>query len=116
MKQNVALARSLGVLNVPDQSRVAIAEIDRLDPGEVCIMSTGSQGEPRSALAGDNQEGVVDAYSQAHPGSQEGGHAGHGGHQPDSPPAIRSGHCRWGHPPRSPTRRLQRGHAANASW
>jgi ribonuclease J len=51
MKNNVALARSLGVLRIPDDSLVDITEIDRFGPGEICIISTGSQGEPRSALA-----------------------------------------------------------------
>lgn len=51
MKQNVELARSLGVLRIPEGALVDIAEIDRFQPGEVCVISTGSQGEPRSALA-----------------------------------------------------------------
>ncbi|MDA8359171.1 MAG: ribonuclease J [Actinomycetota bacterium] len=51
MKQNVALARSLGILRIPDDKLIDISQIDRLDPRQVCIISTGSQGEPRSALA-----------------------------------------------------------------
>jgi ribonuclease J len=51
MKKNVALARQLGVLRIPDDRMVDIEEIDRLQPGEVCVISTGSQGEPMSALA-----------------------------------------------------------------
>jgi len=51
MKQNVTLARSLGLLTIPDRSLVDITEVEKLDPGDVCIISTGSQGEPRSALA-----------------------------------------------------------------
>jgi len=51
MNNNVALARSLGVLHIPDDALVDIADIDRFDPGQICIISTGSQGEPRSALA-----------------------------------------------------------------
>jgi len=51
MNNNVTLARSLGVLRIPDASLVDITEIDRFSPEEICIISTGSQGEPRSALA-----------------------------------------------------------------
>jgi len=51
MKQNVALARSLGILRIPDDKLIDISRVERLDPGRVCIISTGSQGEPRSALA-----------------------------------------------------------------
>ncbi|MDA8275210.1 MAG: ribonuclease J [Actinomycetota bacterium] len=59
MQKNVALARELGVLRIPDESMVDIGEVDDLHPGEVCVISTGSQGEPMSALArlatGDNR-------------------------------------------------------------
>ncbi len=51
MVKNVALARELGLLHISDQSIVDIEEIDRVDPGELCILSTGSQGEPMSALS-----------------------------------------------------------------
>ena len=59
MKKNVALARKLGVLRIPDSVLIDIEDIDGLPPGEVCVISTGSQGEPMSALArlasGDNR-------------------------------------------------------------
>lgn len=51
MKRNFALARELGLLRMPDATWVDIEDSYDLDPGEVCIVSTGSQGEPRSALA-----------------------------------------------------------------
>jgi ribonuclease J len=51
MKKNVALARDLGLLRVPDHAIRDIEDVDDLDPGKVCIISTGSQGEPMSALA-----------------------------------------------------------------
>ena len=51
MKKNVRLAREMGLLNIPDSTLVDIAEIGDLDPGEICIISTGSQGEPMSALS-----------------------------------------------------------------
>jgi ribonuclease J len=51
MKKNVRMGRDLGVLRIPDASLVDIEEIDKYQPGQVCIVSTGSQGEPMSALA-----------------------------------------------------------------
>jgi ribonuclease J len=51
MKKNVKLARSLGLLEIPESSLIDIEQIDKHDPGKVCIISTGSQGEPMSALA-----------------------------------------------------------------
>jgi ribonuclease J len=51
MKKNVRLARELGVLQIPDDKLVDINDIDDLEPSRVCVISTGSQGEPMSALA-----------------------------------------------------------------
>ncbi|MFM7046220.1 MAG: ribonuclease J, partial [Ilumatobacteraceae bacterium] len=51
MKKNVRMGRELGVLSVPDASLVDIDDIDRYPPERVCVISTGSQGEPMSALA-----------------------------------------------------------------
>ncbi|MFM2076618.1 MAG: hypothetical protein RJA49_508 [Actinomycetota bacterium] len=51
MKKNVRMGRDLGVLRIPDASLVDIEEADKYPPGQVCIVSTGSQGEPMSALA-----------------------------------------------------------------
>ena len=50
MKRNVALARDLGLLSIPDSRIRDIADADDLDPVKTCIISTGSQGEFRSAL------------------------------------------------------------------
>jgi ribonuclease J len=59
MGKNVELAGRLGLLQVPDNTMIDIADIDRLQPGQVCVISTGSQGEPMSALSlmatGDNK-------------------------------------------------------------
>ena len=59
MQKNVALARRLGLLHIPDHALVDVEDIDDLDPGQVCVISTGSQGEPMSALsrlaAGENR-------------------------------------------------------------
>ena len=51
MLQNVAFARELGMLALPDADMIDIDEISRFAPGEVCIVCTGSQGEPMSALS-----------------------------------------------------------------
>ncbi len=51
MGKNVALARSMGLLSIPDASLVDIEKIADRDPRRVCVISTGSQGEPMSALA-----------------------------------------------------------------
>ncbi|MCU4183730.1 ribonuclease J [Acidiferrimicrobium sp. IK] len=80
MGKNVALARSMGLLSIPDASLVDIEKISNLDPRRVCVISTGSQGEPMSALAlmasGDNKwltvgEGdLVVLSSHAIPGNE----------------------------------------------
>ncbi|MEQ1698814.1 MAG: ribonuclease J [Ilumatobacteraceae bacterium] len=51
IKKNVRMGRDLGVLSIPDASLIDIEEIDKYPPGEICVISTGSQGEPMSALA-----------------------------------------------------------------
>ena len=51
MKKNIALAMEMGVLDIPRDRIVDISEIDDLASEEVCVISTGSQGEPMSALA-----------------------------------------------------------------
>ncbi len=51
MKKNVRLARDMGLLRIPDNRLVDIEDIADLDPAKVCVISTGSQGEPMSALA-----------------------------------------------------------------
>lgn len=51
MRNNVALGRQLGMLKIPDRSFLEIEECEDMYPGEVCVISTGSQAEPRSTLA-----------------------------------------------------------------
>jgi ribonuclease J len=51
MQQNVRLARSMGLLSLTDDVIIDIDEIDRHEPGRICVICTGSQGEPMSALA-----------------------------------------------------------------
>ncbi|MGZ4755804.1 MAG: ribonuclease J, partial [Acidimicrobiia bacterium] len=48
---NVTLAREMGMLKVPSNRVIDIEEAPRFAPGEVCIICTGSQGEPMSALS-----------------------------------------------------------------
>ncbi len=59
MAKNVELAGRLGVLKVPEDALVDIEVAERMEPGRVCVVSTGSQGEPMSALslmaAGENK-------------------------------------------------------------
>lgn len=50
MKRNVSMAREMGLLHIPDGSIIDIEDVDDLEPGEVCVICTGSQGEPLSAL------------------------------------------------------------------
>ncbi|MFP5254924.1 MAG: ribonuclease J [Acidimicrobiia bacterium] len=50
MKKNMRLAREMGYLHIPEASIVDIEDIDDLPDGQICVISTGSQGEPMSAL------------------------------------------------------------------
>ena len=51
MKKNIKLARDMGLLDIPDTRLRDIADVGDVPPGELCVISTGSQGEPMSALA-----------------------------------------------------------------
>lgn len=51
MVKNVNIASNLGYLNVPDGLLIRAHDIALLPPDRVTILSTGSQGEPLSALA-----------------------------------------------------------------
>ena len=50
MVKNANIARNLGYLDVPDGAMIKLTEIDDYRPEEILIISTGSQGEPLSAL------------------------------------------------------------------
>jgi len=50
MKKNVRLAKEMGLLDIADSKLLDIEDVRDLDPGKVCVISTGSQGEPMSAL------------------------------------------------------------------
>ena len=50
MEQVVAKALELGYLEAPEGTVVSLDAINKLPENEVCIVTTGSQGEPMSAL------------------------------------------------------------------
>ena len=50
MVRNLGIARDLGLLNVPEGLLVSLDEATNLPADEIVFMSTGSQGEPMSAL------------------------------------------------------------------
>ena len=50
MVRNMGIARDLGLLNIPAGLVVNIEEATNLPPEQIVLMSTGSQGEPMSAL------------------------------------------------------------------
>ena len=51
--------KRLGIISIPDGMLVDIEDVDTVPAGEMCVISTGSQGEPMSALSlmatGDNK-------------------------------------------------------------
>ena len=47
----VAVATELGYLNIPDNMLIDLNDISKYEDNEVVIITTGSQGEPMSALA-----------------------------------------------------------------
>lgn len=51
MVSNVAIAAQLGYLQVPPGALVKLEELDQLPPEQVTLLTTGSQGEPLSALS-----------------------------------------------------------------
>lgn len=50
MTNVVAVAEELGYLNVPDNVLIDLADINNYEPGKIVVITTGSQGEPLSAL------------------------------------------------------------------
>jgi len=63
MENYTRTARELGYFSVPEGSLIHPKEIDKLPDSELCIITTGSQGEPTSALSrmalGDHRHVVV---------------------------------------------------------
>ena len=50
MEANVKLARKLHLLHAETADFIDLENVDRYEPGEVCVICTGSQGEPMAAL------------------------------------------------------------------
>ena len=50
MVENAKMARKLGYLTIPDGLQVNIDKALKMDPAEIVLMSTGTQGEPSSIL------------------------------------------------------------------
>lgn len=50
MVANVGIARELGYLKIPDGLIVDLRELDNIPPQRAVLLTTGSQGEPMSAL------------------------------------------------------------------
>ena len=49
---NIArVAMQLGDLKIPEGRLIAVDDIDRYDDSEICVLTTGSQGEPMSGLS-----------------------------------------------------------------
>ena len=80
MKRNLQIAREMGKITVSDKDLFDIEKLGDHDPSQVLILSTGSQGEPMSALAlmanGDNrfvkigQNDTIILSSHAIPGNE----------------------------------------------
>lgn len=51
MVRNMGVARDMGYLTIPADLVVDIRDVDELPPEKVVLISTGSQGEPMSALS-----------------------------------------------------------------
>lgn len=51
MDRNIRVARELGYLKYKDTDRIRVEDIDDYHPVEIVILTTGSQGEPLSALS-----------------------------------------------------------------
>lgn len=66
MKNVIGIARELGYIKIPDQSIIQENQLKNYRNSEVCIVCTGSQGEPMAALSrivsGDNR------FTQIYPG------------------------------------------------
>ncbi|MGW0227663.1 ribonuclease J [Actinopolymorpha singaporensis] len=51
MVRNMGIASDLGFLRVPPNTVIDVRDVDKYEPNEVVLISTGSQGEPLSALS-----------------------------------------------------------------
>jgi ribonuclease J len=62
MVLNTRLAKELGYLAIPAGLEITVGDLERLAPQETIIVTTGSQGEPLSALA----RIALEAHKQVH--------------------------------------------------
>src|SRR5204862_314295 len=69
MQKNVAIAAELGYLRVPADLVVPLEELAAFEPARQVILSTGSQGEPNSALA--LMAAAEHKYVQVGPGDRQ---------------------------------------------
>jgi len=51
MERNMDVAQQLGHLKIPDGLRIKADDIENLPPHEVCVVTTGAQGEPMASLS-----------------------------------------------------------------
>lgn len=51
MENVLEIGRRLGYINIPDSSFITGNELNTLPPNRICIVCTGSQGEPMAALS-----------------------------------------------------------------
>ena len=51
MNEYTKMARKLGYLDIPDRLFIDVNKINSLQPHEVCLMVTGTQGEPAAVLS-----------------------------------------------------------------
>ncbi|MCR5795832.1 MAG: ribonuclease J, partial [Solobacterium sp.] len=51
MENVCEIGRKMGVINIPDESFISGNELNTLPPKQICIVCTGSQGEPMAALS-----------------------------------------------------------------
>jgi len=50
MVNNIAIARQLGYLHIPDEALIDLRDYRTLPPHQIMVLTTGSQGEPLSSL------------------------------------------------------------------
>ena len=62
MVTNSRIAKELDILSVPPELEINLGDLERLPPAETIVITTGSQGEPLSALA----RMALEAHKQIH--------------------------------------------------
>ena len=51
MVNNTAMAQELGYMHIPEGTLISVEELNQYPPEQVVLITTGSQGEPLSALS-----------------------------------------------------------------